>query len=175
MGKFEQKSDKICFLWLLCREPTVRKGRKQEVSEEAASMIQVRVGLDEGIAGGSEKWLGYKYTLKVEQTGFANEVHGIGGKKMASRTTPRFLTWATERMELQFSETGTMEENTFEGAKSSFLNMLSWDSRRNITWTMNVSPDNKCLLREAFNYLPGSMLRTLYTLSHWNPHSDSLR
>lgn len=44
------------------------------------------------MAGGSEKWLGYKYILKVELPGFAGEVYGVGGKKVASSTTPKCLT-----------------------------------------------------------------------------------
>ena len=55
-------------------------------------MIQVREALDQGGAGGCEKWLDYKYILEIELPGFADQVYGIRGKKSASRTTPSILT-----------------------------------------------------------------------------------
>ena len=35
--------------------------------------------------------------------------------------------------------------------------------------------DNSYLLSEAFNYLPGTMLKTFYVLPHLNPHNNPLK
>lgn len=56
-----------------------RQGRKQVRQEEARAVIQARDygGVDQGVAGGNETWLSYKYILEVELTGFVDEVCGI--------------------------------------------------------------------------------------------------
>lgn len=49
--------------------------------------------------------MGYRHVLKVELTGFADDVCGTAGKKVASRTTPRFLASETDRLEVPLIET----------------------------------------------------------------------